>query len=166
MRRDAGNAARPASHPPVARRDHARFHVRRSARALAGCSESPTDSDRFVRITTDRGEYVSGTSGTATVTSVSDRPVQYNFCEGEVQRLTAAGWVTVARTPGDEGFVCIENLLALQPGESTSVGFVLRADLPEGICRLRFPGVFPDQGERASAQATPPFHVEPGFVAI
>lgn len=133
--------------------------------ALAACSDSPTESDGFVRITTDRNEYLAGTSGTATVTNVSDEPVYYNFCEGEVQRRTAAGWVVVARTPGDEGLVCTGILLTLQPGASTNAGFVLPANLPTGTYRVRFPDVFPRDGEPpAAAQASEPFRVEPAIV--
>jgi hypothetical protein len=136
-----------------------------AAAALAACSESPTESGRFVRITTDRAEYQAGTSGTATVTNVSDLPVLYNLCEREIQRRTPAGWVAVSRKPGDEGFVCVGVLLTLQPGASTGAGFVLRADLPAGSYRVRFPGLLAPEGDAsASAQATPPFRVEPGIV--
>ena len=112
-------------------------------------------------ITTDRSDYVAGSTVVVGVRNVSGHDEGYNLCERLIQRNDAGAWTPSASFP--ENGICTLPLFLFKAGDSTTVQVALPSSLPNGTYRIVLPGLIdprssPDALTEAD-RATPAFGV-------
>jgi hypothetical protein len=109
---------------------------------LAAACEGSTLPDPFADIETDAAEYAAGDAVEVTITNVSDETIVGNACPWELQRRTSGGWTAVTG-----GYICAGAIVYVAPGESVTTQIVIPNGVEQGVYRVHFPSVAPQNEE-------------------
>jgi hypothetical protein len=110
-------------------------------------------------ITTDKSDYVAGSTVVMGVRNVSGHEEGYNLCLRVIQRNDGGAWTAVVPNTA----FCTMQLVIFKAGDSTTASVTLPAWLPNGTYRVLLPGLIdprssPDALTEAD-RATPVFAV-------
>jgi hypothetical protein len=106
--------------------------------AMTGCSEEDPFSPETGReeiVFAVNGDFRPGDIIVATLENRSSRPVGYNLCLADLELRVGTDWQRVRRHP--EGHACTLILLALEPGESTSLQQPVLDEHLSGVYRFQ-----------------------------
>lgn len=112
--------------------------------SLAACGVLNTGGPRparaFYSITLNQDVYRRGNTGEATIRNVSGKPLQYDFCQRQLQRQENKYWIVAYEWP-TAGGQCTTSTRTLAKDDSEKTLFEIPVGIPAGTYRLVFSGL-------------------------